>query len=207
MEESLTSPGTALGTVALHVPETSPRQGTGRPNRPILLWSGPLRDGDGLYCRFRGESTGDIFDSILNRAPVPPVRLQCRRASGVRADHRKCLEKDRNLRYQNASGKFRTDLQRMRRDTDSARVTADSKPRASTGIAKRWRAIVSCCRGYPGVFVAGYFYFQSAPGPRAARLTDKELLSSPDFINTTGDAVFAAPCARGSPSNSSNRPF
>jgi len=155
---------------------------------------------------FRGESTGDIFDSILNRAPVPPVRLNADVPAELERIIAKCLEKDRNLRYQNAS-EIRTDLQRMRRDTDSARVTADSKPRASTGIAKRWRAIVPAAAAILALFVAGYFYFQSAPGPRAARLTDKDTIVLADFINTTGDAVFDGTLRQGLPSNSSNRPF
>jgi serine/threonine protein kinase len=188
MEESLTSPGTALGTVAYMSPEqVRARELDARTD--LFSFGVVLYEMATGVLPFRGESTGDIFDSILNRAPVPPVRLNADVPAELERIIAKCLEKDRNLRYQNAS-EIRTDLQRMRRDTDSARVTADSKPRASTSIAKRWRAIVPAAAAILALFVAGYFYFQSAPGPRAARLTDKDTIVLADFINTTGDAVF-----------------
>ncbi len=76
---------------------------------------------------FRGESSGMIFDSILNRAPVPPVRLNPDLPAELERIIDKCLEKDRNLRYQHAS-EIRTDLQRLKRDTDSAGVTSSAKP-------------------------------------------------------------------------------
>ena len=66
---------------------------------------------------FRGESSGIIFDSILNRAPVPPVRLNPDLPADLERIINKCLEKDRNLRYQHAS-EIRTDLQRLKRDTE-----------------------------------------------------------------------------------------
>ncbi len=69
---------------------------------------------------FRGESSAIIFDSILNRAPVPPVRLNPDVPAELERIIDKCLEKDRNLRYQHAS-EIRTDLQRLKRDTDSGR--------------------------------------------------------------------------------------
>jgi Tol biopolymer transport system component len=70
---------------------------------------------------FRGESTGVIFESILNRNPVSPVRLNPDLPPKLEEIINKCLEKDRNLRYQHASD-IRTDLQRLTRDTESARV-------------------------------------------------------------------------------------
>jgi Tol biopolymer transport system component len=70
---------------------------------------------------FRGESTGVIFESILSRNPVSPVRLNPDLPPKLEEIINKCLEKDRNLRYQHASD-IRTDLQRLTRDTESARV-------------------------------------------------------------------------------------
>jgi serine/threonine protein kinase len=84
---------------------------------------------------FRGESTAVIFDSILNRAPVAPVRLNPDLPAELERIVDKCLEKDRNLRYQRAS-EIRTDLQRLKRDTDSRWPTSNAKPDATTGIAK-----------------------------------------------------------------------
>jgi serine/threonine protein kinase len=77
---------------------------------------------------FRGESTGTILESILNRVPVPPVRLNPDVPAELERVIDKCLEKDRNLRYQHASD-IRTDLQRLKRDTKSGRGDQQSGAR------------------------------------------------------------------------------
>ena len=74
---------------------------------------------------FRGESAGIVFDSILNSAPVPPVRLNPELPPELERIIDKCLEKDRDLRYQHAS-EIRADLQRLKRDTDSGRAADHS---------------------------------------------------------------------------------
>ena len=63
---------------------------------------------------FRGDSSASIFDAILNRAPVPPARLSPDVPAALERIVGKCLEKDRDLRYQQASD-IRTDLQRLKR--------------------------------------------------------------------------------------------
>jgi TolB-like protein/Tfp pilus assembly protein PilF len=88
---------------------------------------------------FRGESTGIIFDSILNRAPVPPVRLNPDLPVELERIIDKCLEKDANLRYQHAS-EIGADLKRLKRDSDSAPVTTNANPK--TRHATRWKVIV-----------------------------------------------------------------
>jgi hypothetical protein len=80
-----------------------------------------------------------IFDSILNRAPVPPVRLNPDVPAELERIIDKCLEKDRNLRYQHAS-EIRTDLQRLKRNA-TRDITASAGPTTTTGRAKRWKAI------------------------------------------------------------------
>jgi len=74
---------------------------------------------------FRGETSAIIFDAILNRAPVAPVRLNPDLPADLERIINKALEKDRNLRYQHAAD-IRTDLQRLKRDTDTGRAVAAS---------------------------------------------------------------------------------
>src|SRR5207245_10070192 len=74
---------------------------------------------------FRGESTGVIFESILSRTPVPPVRLNPDLPPKLEEIISKCLEKDLDLRYQHASD-IRTDLQRLKRDSESGQISAAS---------------------------------------------------------------------------------
>ena len=129
---------------------------------------------------FRGDSSGIIFDAILNRPPVAPVRLNPDVPAELDRIIDKCLEKDRNLRYQHASD-IRTDLQRLKRDTDSGRVTR-VEPAVTT--VTRWKIIVPAA-ALLALSVAGYFYFHRPPG-----LSDKDTIVLADFENTTGDPVF-----------------
>ncbi len=188
IEERLTSSGTALGTVAYMSPEQI-RVKELDARTDLFSFGVVLYEMATGTVPFRGESTGVIFEAILNRVPVPPVRLNPDVPAELERIIAKCLEKDRDLRYQNAAD-VRTDLRRMKRDTDSARVTTSAKPGTTAAIAKRWKLIVPAAAAILALFVAGYFYFQGAPRLRAAKLTDKDTIVLADFINTTGDAVF-----------------
>ena len=164
MEEQLTRPGTALGTIAYMSPEQV--RGKKLDGRSDLFSFGVV-----LYematgvLPFRGDTPGTIFDSILNCAPVPPVRLNPDLPVELERIVTKCLEKDRNLRYQHAS-EMRTDLERLKRDTDSGK----SAPVDGSASVSRKRRLQWLAAGAAGVIAALIMAFlwesrNSAPSP------------------------------------------
>jgi eukaryotic-like serine/threonine-protein kinase len=183
LEEHLTSPGQAVGTIAYMSPEQV-RAKELDARTDLFSFGAVLYEMTTGVLPFRGESTGVVFDAILNRAPSPPLRLNPDLSPKLEEIIKKCLEKDRNLRYQHAS-EIRTDLQRLKRDTESARIPAASRAEASTHLRMHWKVTLSVAFAVAALIVGGYFYLHRPP-----KLTEKDTIVLADFANSTGDAVF-----------------
>jgi eukaryotic-like serine/threonine-protein kinase len=186
--EHLTSPGTALGTVSYMSPEQVRAKDLDA--RTDLFSFGVV-----LYelatgaLPFRGESSGVVFDGILNRVPVSPIRLNPDLPAKLEEIISKALEKDRNLRYQHAS-EMRADLQRLKRDSDSRQGVAQASAahRAASDSPRRlpWKIAVPALLVVTALVAYGLYWH-----PRqTAKLTDKDTIVLADFMNTTGDSVF-----------------
>jgi eukaryotic-like serine/threonine-protein kinase len=179
--ELLTSPGTMMGTMAY----MSPEQARGEEldaRTDLFSFGGVLYETATGRMAFSGNTAAIVHEAILNRAPMPATRLSPDLPSELDRIITKCLEKDRNLRYQHAS-EVCTDLQRLKRDTESARLPIVTKAEPPTGVGgTRWKVIAPVV----AVLAAGaYFYFQRAP-----TLSEKDTIVLADFTNTTGDPVF-----------------
>jgi eukaryotic-like serine/threonine-protein kinase len=196
IEGQLTGPGKAMGTVFYMSPEQVRA-------KPLDARTDLFSFGVVLYematgtLPFRGESSGTIFESILNRAPVPPVRLNPDVPPELERIIQKCLEKDRDLRYQSAA-EIRADLQRLRRDSESLKLSAVTAPRRPWPWIAGVVALIL-------IAAAGAAYFLVTR--RAPKLTEKDAIVLADFANTTGDPVFDGTLRQGLSAQLEQTPF
>ena len=179
--DQLTSPGSAFGTVAYMSPEQV-RAKELDARTDLFSFGAVLYEMATGAMPFRGESTGVIFNAILERAPVAPVRLNPDLPPKLEEIISKCLEKDRNLRYQHAA-EIRTDLQRLKRDTDSHKSVAVETPPARRTGRSPW--IIGAVALVILAVIASYQYLRRTP-----KLNEKDTIVLADFANGTGDPVF-----------------
>ena len=193
--ELLTSPGTALGTVAY----MSPEQALGKEldaRTDLFSFGAVLYEMATGTLPFRGDSTAAIFDGILHGEPTAPVRLNPVLPAGLENIITKCLEKDRELRYQHAAD-IASDLKRLRRDTTSGKVTAQAQaggtvvPRVGSQSHAHWLKWGVLAAVAVGAVLLGLWLRSPLPPPRI--IGSKQITSDgvPKFgLLTDGNRIY-----------------
>jgi TolB-like protein/Flp pilus assembly protein TadD/predicted Ser/Thr protein kinase len=190
LPEELTHAGTLLGTVAYMSPEQA--RGKELDARTDLYSFGAV-----LYematgtLPFRGDSSAELFEAILNREPVSPVRLNPDVPPKLEEIIAKAMEKDRALRYQSAS-EMRTDLQRLRRDTTTGRLTTSGVAAVATlsRPSRRRPWIAAGAVALVLALAAGLWFSREArrAGPQAGATGTTPSIAVLPFVNVSGEA-------------------
>ena len=198
--EHLTSPGSAMGTIAY----MSPEQALGKEldhRTDLFSFGAVLYEMATGMLPFQGNTTAALYDALLHGTPESPTRTNAQLGAGFEAIIRKSLEKDRDLRYQHAS-EIRSDLLRLKRDTDSGKIPiASSETLAQQGRHSGWHSLEPYFRPRDARFwrmlalvtvvIAGTVIIKHFLHPRAAAaLSEKDIVVLADFANRTGDHVF-----------------
>jgi serine/threonine protein kinase/Flp pilus assembly protein TadD len=190
-DPTLTSPGSTIGTVAYTSPEQLRAEA-------LDVRSDLFSFGIVLYEMatgqrpFLGDTTALVHDAILNRAPTPVAGVNPGVPPELERIINKSMEKDRKLRYQSAAD-IRTDLQRLKRDTDSAGLPGGTSGVPGVAVAaaprtgaRRWKLLVPAAVVIIGLAIGGWLFYAN----RAHALNERDTIILADFTNTTGDAVF-----------------
>src|SRR5215469_1035616 len=193
--EQLTRLGVTLGTLAY----MSPEQVRGEEldaRTDLFSFGAALYEMATGTMPFRGDTIGVIANAILERAPVPAIRLNPDVPPKLEEIITKALEKEAKLRYQNAS-ELRTDLQRLKRDSESSRaafaaVVTGAKP-APKSIPFRWTTLGVAAVLTMGLSIGAWLFLAH----KSQALTNKDTIVLADFTNTTGDSVFDATLRQG----------
>ena len=184
----LTGAGSAVGTVAYMSPEQV-RAEVLDARTDLFSFGVVLYEMVAGTTPFRGDSQGLIFDGILNRAPASVVGLNPGTPQELERIIAKCLEKDRELRYQHAA-EVRADLQRLQRDRQSGRLAPGAPTEGRQGRTRRRPLWLSVGAVVVTAVVAAAAVAGAIHSRRPLKLTDQDTIVLADFTNTTGDAVF-----------------
>jgi serine/threonine protein kinase len=168
-EEHLTSPGSALGTVAY----MSPEQALGKDldaRTDLFSFGAVLYEMATGTLPFRGDTSAALFNSILNKEPASAIRMNPSLPTELEHIIDKALDKDRDVRYQSAAD-LRADLTRLKRDTTSGKVSAAKGSIAQAKAKRRWPWAVAALTAVIAVAAVLWWLRSSLPLPRLVGVT------------------------------------
>jgi tetratricopeptide (TPR) repeat protein len=185
-DEVVTKPDTAVGTIAYMSPEQARCEELDA-RTDLFSFGAVLYEMATGRMAFPGHAAALVHEAILNRAPVPVARVKPELPPKLEEIINKALEKDRRLRYQSAA-EIRTDLQRLKRDSDSSRAAATAEAGLKPAVKSTrfpWAA-AGATVVVIGLAVGGWLFFTH----KTRALTEKDTIVLADFSNSTADPVF-----------------